>query len=328
MILIVGGAGYIGSHTNKLLNQRSYQTVIFDNLITGHREFVKWGEFVLGDLEDKKKIRFCFKKYPIKAVMHFSAFANVGESVINPAKYYQNNVSNTLNLLDLMREFNVQYFVFSSSCAIYGIPAKLPVTEDHPQKPISPYGKSKLIIEEILKDYDKAYGIKHVNLRYFNAAGADPGGEIGESHKPETRLIPLTIYAAMGKNDSIKIFGTDYKTEDGTCIRDYIHVMDLADAHIKALDYLMSSGKSDSFNLGNGHGYSVREVIEVVRKVGNKDFKIIETKRRRGDPPILISNSQKAMKVLVWVPKYSQLEQIIEHAWNWHIRRYSSKGYS
>ncbi len=321
MILIVGGAGYIGSHTNKLLHQKGFETVVFDNLIYGHREFVKWGEFVLGDLSFKEQLRLCFKKYPVESVMHFGAFAYVGESVIDPAKYYQNNVVNTINLLEIMREFGVRYLIFSSTCATYGLPETVPITESHPQRPINPYGKSKLMIEEILKDYDMAYGIRHINLRYFNAAGADPDCEIGESHNPETHLIPLAISAALGVIDSIRIFGTDYPTKDGTCIRDYIHVSDLADAHVKALEYLRTTDKSDVFNLGNGLGYSVREVIDTVRWMAKTDFKVIETARREGDPPVLISGMQKAKDILGWTPRYSQVDEIIKTAFRWHSRR-------
>lgn len=318
MILIVGGAGYIGSHVNKLLNFYGYKTVVFDNLIYGHREFVKWGEFVLGDLSNKEQLRLCFRKYPIVAVMHFAAFAYVGESVIDPAKYYINNVSNTLNLLEVMREFGVQYFIFSSTCATYGIPKEIPITEQHPQNPINPYGKSKLMIEQILKDYDNAYGIKHINLRYFNAAGADPDCEIGECHEPETHLIPLALEVAAGRKDYIEIFGTDYDTPDGTCIRDYIHVNDLAIAHILALEYLLKENKSDSFNLGSEKGFSVREVIETVRKVTGKDIKVVESERRAGDPPVLVASSQKAKEILKWSPQFDRLETIIETAWKWH----------
>jgi len=320
MILIAGGAGYIGAQTNKLLNQKGYQTVVFDNLIYGQREFVKWGEFFLGDLADKDQIKFCFKKYPIKTVMHFSAFAYVGESIIHPAKYYRNNVLNTLNLLEVMREFDVQYFIFSSSCAVYGNPVELPITEGHPRKPINPYGRNKFMVEEILREYDRAYGMKHINLRYFNAAGADSDGEIGECHDPETHLIPLAIFAALGINEDVKIFGTDYPTKDGTCIRDYIHITDLADAHLKACEHLMSTGRTDSFNLGNGDGYSVREVINAVKEASGREIKIIETERRPGDPPKLISDNQKAKKILGWRPQYQDLKTIIETAWKWHSR--------
>jgi UDP-glucose 4-epimerase len=321
MILIVGGAGYIGSHMNKLLNRRGYRTVVFDSLVYGSREFVKWGEFVLGDLADKDQIRLCFRKYPIDAVMHFSAFAYVGQSVADPARYYLNNVANTLNLLEAMREEGaVRHFIFSSSCATYGVPEGIPITEDHPQKPVNPYGRSKLMIEEILKDYDKAYGIKHVSLRYFNAAGADPEGDVGERHNPETHLIPLTIYAALGINEDVKIFGTDYSTRDGTCIRDYIHVMDLADAHVRAMEYLKTMEESDSFNLGNGNGYSVREIIETVKRISKKDFEVIEAERREGDPPVLVGSSKKAMEILGWKPQYADIETIVETAYRWHSK--------
>jgi UDP-glucose 4-epimerase len=321
MILIVGGAGYIGSHMNKLLNRRGYETVVFDNLVYGNRDFVRWGEFVLGDLADRDQVRLCFRKYPIDTVMHFSAFAYVGESVTDPARYYLNNVANTLNLIEAMRESgNVRHLIFSSSCATYGVPEEIPITEDHPQRPVNPYGRSKLMIEEILKDYDKAYGIKHVNLRYFNAAGADPEGDIGERHDPETHLIPLTIYAALGISQDVKVFGTDYPTGDGTCIRDYVHVMDLADAHIRAMEYLKTKGESASFNLGNGNGYSVREIIETVKKISKKDFKVTEADRREGDPPVLVGSSEKAIEVLEWRPQYASIETIVETAYNWHSR--------
>jgi UDP-glucose 4-epimerase len=318
MILIVGGAGYIGSHVNKLLSNKGYQTVVFDNLIYGHREFVKWGEFIQGDLSDKEQISDCFRKYQIEAVMHFSAFAYVGESVKKPLKYYRNNVANTLNLLEVMREFGIKYFIFSSTCATYGIPLEIPITENHPQAPVSPYGKGKLMVEDILKDLDSAYGIKHINLRYFNAAGADPDTEIGERHEPETHLIPLIIYAALVVQDSIKIFGTDYPTKDGTCVRDYIHVTDLAEAHLKAFEYLKIKNKSDSFNLGNDTGYSVRDIINTVKKVSKKDFMVIETERRAGDPAVLISSSRKASDILGWKPRYADIETIIGTAWKWH----------
>jgi len=321
MILIVGGAGYIGSHMNKLLNRSGYRTVVFDNLVYGSREFVKWGEFVLGDLADKDQIRLCFRKYPIDVVMHFSAFAYVGQSVTDPARYYLNNVANTLNLLEAMREEgDVRHFIFSSSCATYGIPEGIPITEDHPQKPVNPYGRSKLMIEEILKDYDKAYGIKHVSLRYFNAAGADPEGDIGERHSPETHLIPLTIYAALGINEDVKIFGTDYSTRDGTCIRDYIHVTDLADAHFRAMEYLKTREESDSFNLGNGNGYSVREIIETVKRISKRDFEVVEAERRDGDPPVLVGSSRKATEILGWRPQYADIETIVETAYRWHSK--------
>ncbi len=321
-ILVVGGAGYIGSHTNKELNKKGYQTVVFDNLSYGHRESVRYGDFILGDIENIEQIRLVFKKYKIDAVMHFSAFIEVGESVTNPQKYYKNNVANTLNLLQVMLENNVKYFIFSSTAATYGNPKEIPITEEHPQEPINPYGQSKLMIEHILRDYAIAYGLRYSPLRYFNASGADIDCEIGEWHNPETHLIPLILDVAIGKKESIKIFGTDYETSDGTCIRDYIHVTDLADAHILALEYLMNGGENTAFNLGNGNGFSVKEVIETVKKVTKKGIKIVESERRVGDPPILLSSSKKAQTTLNWKPKYYELSKIIETSWEWHKKKF------
>ena len=318
MILITGGAGYVGAHANKLLNQNGYKTVVFDNLSTGHRDFVKWGEFFPGDLADRNQITLCFQKYPIEAVMHFGGVAYVGESVTDPAKYYRNNVINTLNLLDVMREFNVSNFIFSSSFAVYGIPETIPIPENHPLRLINPYWRCKRAVEEILQNYEKAYGIRHVNLRYFNAAGADPDAEIGEQHDPETHLIPLVLDAASGRREDVKIFGTDYETADGTCIRDYINVTDLADAHLLALQYLTNGGSSDSFNLGIGNGFSVREVIETARRITGKDIKATPWERRDGDPPVLIGSAEKAMKTLHWKPRYHDLTTLIRTAWIWH----------
>jgi len=318
MILIVGGAGYIGSHLNKEMSKKGYEVVVFDNLSYGHKDFVKWGTFERGDLGNIRDIRAVFKKYRIDAVMHFAAFTYVGESVEDPQKYYLNNVRNTLNLLQVMLEENVKHFVFSSTCATYGNPLEIPITENHPQNPINPYGRGKLIVEQVLKDYSDAYGFKYTSLRYFNAAGADPDGEIGELHDPETHLIPLILDVAAGKRVDVKIFGTDYDTPDGTCIRDYIHVTDLADAHILALKYLQDGGKSDFFNLGNGNGFSVKEVIETAKMVTGKDIKAAETERRPGDPSVLVGSSLKAKEVLKWKPQYDDLFKIIETAWNWH----------
>lgn len=321
MILIVGGAGYIGSHTNKVLHKRGYDTVVFDNLIYGHKESVKWGILEIGDMADGKRLEEVFYKYPISAVIHFAAYAYVGESVQEPSKYYQNNVCNTVKLLDLMRKHGVNEIVFSSTCATYGIPVKMPITEDMPQKPINPYGATKLMVERIMADYHQAYGLNYCCLRYFNAAGADPEGEIGESHTPETHLIPLVLDAASGIREYISIFGTDYPTEDGTCIRDYIHVTDLADAHIKALEYLKKGRKSTCFNLGNGNGDSVAHVIDVVKQVTGKQFIVKKEERRPGDPPVLIGSTTKAEKILGWKPEYSAIETIVEHAWKWHENR-------
>jgi len=322
MILIVGGAGYIGSHINKKLSQQGYETVVFDNLSFGHTDFVKWGIFHRGDLSDIDNIREVFKKYPIDAVMHFAAFTYVGESVKDPQKYYLNNLRNTLNLLQVMLEEEVKYFVFSSTCATYGNPEEIPITESHPQNPINPYGKAKLMVEQVLADYSQAYDLNYVSLRYFNAAGADPDVEIGELHEPETHLIPLILDAATDRRGNIQIFGTDYPTPDGTCIRDYIHVMDLADAHIKALEYLQSGGESEVFNLGNGQGFSVREVIETARKVTGRKIEVEEVDRRPGDPPVLVGSSDKAREILDWNPQYHDLSLIIETAWKWHQKRF------
>lgn len=318
MILVTGGAGYIGSHINKELNKQGYETVVIDNLSYGHEDFVKWGALERVDLSNSREIKKVFQNYPIDAVMHFAAFTYVGESVEDPQKYYLNNLRNTLNLLKVMMEFEVEKIVFSSTCATYGDPLEIPITEDHPQNPISPYGRGKFMVEQVLRDYSQAYGLKYASLRYFNAAGADPDGELGESHQPETHLIPLILDAALGRREDIKIFGTDYPTPDGTCIRDYIHVTDLADAHIKALEYLENSGKSEVFNLGNGNGFSVREVIEEARKVTGRKITAVETDRRPGDPPILIGSSKKAREILKWEPKFDDLSQIISTAWEWH----------
>ena len=321
MILIVGGAGYIGSHVNKELSRRGLETVVFDSLVYGHRELARWGTFVEGDLANPRELRAVFREHSIQAVMHFSAFAYVGESVENPSRYYRNNVANTLNLLEAMREFRVRHFIFSSSCATYGNPLRIPMDENHPQAPINPYGHTKLMVERILRDCDHAYGLRYASLRYFNAAGADPEAETGEWHDPETHVIPLVLDAASGRRENVRIFGTDYDTPDGTCIRDYIHVSDLADAHIRALEYLRNGGGSDVFNLGNGNGFSVKEVIETARQVTGRDIPAVASDRRAGDPPVLVGSSEKIRKTLGWEPKYPALSDIIGTAWAWHRKR-------
>lgn len=318
MILIVGGAGYIGSHVNKELNKRGYETIVYDNLIYGHRDAVKWGVFEYGDLRDTGRLEQIFNKYDIEAVFHFAAFAYVGESVTEPSKYYNNNVSATINLLDVMVRHDVKYFVFSSTCATYGQPDKMPITEDMIQRPINPYGASKLMVERILEDYETAYGLHSVCLRYFNAAGDDPEAEIGEMHDPETHIIPLVLDAAIGKRECIKVFGIDCPTKDGSCIRDYIHVLDLADAHIRALDYMKKENKSNRFNLGTGNGISVIELIETAKKVTGKDIKVVYDERRAGDPAELIGSNVKAKEVLGWIPQRSDIEAVIADAWRWH----------
>ena len=317
-ILVCGGAGYIGSHINKALHQEGYETVVFDSLIYGHREAVKWGTFVKGDLANPDELEKVFSTYDIDAVFHFAAFTYVGESVEDPEKYYYNNVTNTLNLLKAMRKHGCNKIIFSSTCAIYGEPERLPLTEEVPQHPVNPYGATKLMVERIFKDYHAAYGLEFVVLRYFNAAGADPDGEIGESHNPETHLIPLVLDAASGKRADIKVFGTDYDTPDGSCIRDYVHVTDLASAHLLALHHLEAGRESDFFNFGNAQGTSVLEVVEAARRVTGKDFKATMAERRPGDPPKLVGSSEKAMRVLGWRPRFADIDVIVEHAWNWH----------
>lgn len=317
-VLVCGGAGYIGSHVNKQLHREGYETVVFDNLVYGHKEAVKWGHFEKGDLSNVEDIERVFSKYRIDAVFHFAAWAYVGESVADPGKYYYNNVACTLNLLNVMRKHGCNKIIFSSTCATYGEPGHVPITEDMPQNPINPYGASKLMAERILGDYDRAYGLQFVALRYFNAAGADPEGEIGESHDPETHLIPLVLDAAGGRRKNIKVFGTDYDTPDGSCIRDYIHVHDLATAHLLALHYLEEGKGSDFFNLGNTLGTSVFEVIDTVRRISGREFDVILADRRPGDPARLVGSSEKARRLLGWEPVHEEIGTIVEHAWRWH----------
>ena len=317
-ILVTGGAGYIGSHCCKELSKKGFQPVTIDNLVYGHEDFVKWGEFFKGDVGDPAPLKKCLGQHKIDAVMHFAAYAYVGESVEDPVKYYENNLRNTIQLLHAVLDYNIKYFVFSSTCATYGHPQKTPIDEDHPQNPINPYGKTKRMIEEILQDYQNAYGLKYISLRYFNAAGADPDAEVGEDHDPETHLIPLVLDAAIGKRKDIKVFGTDYETPDGTCIRDYIHVTDLAQAHILALQQLMDGADSNAYNLGNGQGFSVLEIIERARKITGKNITVENSDRRPGDPPVLIASNEKAVKELGWKPQYADIDDIIGTAWKWH----------
>ncbi|MGN0177320.1 MAG: UDP-glucose 4-epimerase GalE [Methanobrevibacter sp.] len=316
MILITGGAGYIGSHTNKALHNAGYDTVVVDNLCKGYENFVKWGNFENYDI-GSKNLREVFENYDIDCVIHFAAFSSVAESIKIPQKYFKNNYKNTLNLLQIMREFGVNKFILSSTAAVYGNPEKVPITENHDLKPINPYGHSKFITEKALEREAEKGDFNFVALRYFNAAGADFDCEIGEFHDPETHLIPLILDAAIGKRESISIFGDDYNTQDGTCIRDYIHVNDLADAHIKAYEYLCNENESNVFNLGNSQGYSVREVIDMCKKVTGRDFEVKIDERREGDPDILIADSNKIKEKLGWTPQYN-LEKIVESAWDWH----------
>jgi UDP-glucose 4-epimerase len=326
-ILVTGGAGYIGSHTVLALKEAGYQVVILDNLVYGHRDVVEASlqvELITGDIGDRRLLKEIFAKYAIAGVLHFAAYAYVGESVTNPAKYYQNNVCATLNLLESMVEAGVLNFVFSSTCATYGNPVQIPIPEEHPQDPINPYGATKLMVERILDDFDQAYGLRSVRFRYFNAAGADPLGRLGEDHHPETHLIPLVLMAAMGKRENITIFGTDYKTPDGTCIRDYIHVTDLAQAHVLGLEYLFKEGATTFFNLGNGDGFSVRDIIQAAHNVTGCQIPVVEGLRRPGDPAVLIGSSAKAQQMLGWEPQFKNIEVILEHAWKWHQKRHGA----
>jgi UDP-glucose 4-epimerase len=325
VILVTGGAGYIGAHAVQALEARGFQVIILDNLVYGHRELIEASlkaKLVAGDISDRNLLTQIFTTTKVDAVMHFAAFAYVGESVTDPAKYYQNNVVGTLALLDSMRQHGVSNFIFSSTCATYGNPQYIPIDENHPQQPINPYGAGKLAIERVLQDYDPAYGLKSVIFRYFNAAGADPDGRFGEDHDPETHLIPLILQAAAGKRKAISVFGDDYETPDGTCIRDYIHVTDLAQAHVLGLEYLLKHQSSQIFNLGNGSGFSVKEVIDTAKQVTGREIPVAMCPRRAGDPATLIGSSTKAREMLGWKPEYADLNAIVKHAWNWHQSRH------
>jgi len=319
-ILVTGGAGYVGSHACKALAAAGHTPVVYDNLSRGHREFARWGPLEVGDLGDAAQLEGVFARHRIDAVMHFAALAYVGESVEQPALYYRNNVGGTLELLEAMRRAGVNLLVFSSTCATYGVPERMPITEDLPQQPINPYGATKLMIERVLRDYEPAYGLRSVALRYFNAAGCDPDGEVGEDHKPETHLIPRVLMAADGTLPHIDVFGTDYPTPDGTCLRDYIHVADLADGHVRALDYLQRGGASTAINLGTGRSFSVREVIAAAERVTGRRIPVEEGPRRAGDPPVLVADATRARAVLGFAPRFTEIEPIVETAWRWHKR--------
>jgi UDP-glucose 4-epimerase len=316
-ILVTGGAGYIGSHVVKALGERNYEMLIYDNLSTGHEWAVLYGRLVKGDLSDSNFLNEVIKEFKPDAVMHFAASIQVEESVKEPLKYYRNNTANTLNLLEAMMKNNVRKFIFSSTAAIYGIPEKIPVNEDAPLNPINPYGSSKMATELILKDLAFSTDFNYVSLRYFNVAGADSEGKIGQAYQEATHLITRALKTAKGEFDKLLIFGTDYQTPDGTCIRDYIHVADLATAHISTLDYLAKSSKSRIFNCGYGHGYSVKEVVDMVKKITGIDFKTEETGKRAGDPPILVADSLRLKTELKWKPKYADLQYIVKTAWDW-----------
>lgn len=317
-VLVVGGAGYIGSHTVKLLRENGKGVVVFDNLEKGSLQAIPDTPFYKGDLRNRSDVTGVFEKHDIDAVMHFSAYALVGESMSLPEIYYENNVTGTLNLLTAMKDAGVEYFIFSSTAAVYGEPERVPIDEDHPQAPTNVYGETKRVVEKMLDWFDKIYRIKSVRFRYFNAAGADPSGDIGECHTPETHLIPLILQAALGERQSVSVFGDDYPTKDGTCIRDYIHVCDLSEAHILALDYLKSTKKSTVFNLGNGSGHSVKEVIEAARRVTGLDIAFKIAPRRPGDPAVLVASSEKAQTVLGWKPGFYDIDTIVKTAWRWH----------
>lgn len=317
-ILVTGGAGYIGSHCVKILANKGYDVIVVDSLITGHQEAVDdRAKLYIGDIGDYAFMMQVFKENDIKGVIHFAAFSLVGESMTNPYKYYENNMGKTNVLLKAMVDSNVLNIVFSSTAATYGEPLKTPITETDPQNPTNVYGETKLSMEKMIRWYGNIYGLNNVALRYFNVAGAYPTGEIGEAHNPETHLIPLILQAASGRREAIKVFGTDYPTKDGTCIRDYIHMLDLIDAHILALNYLMNGGKSDYFNLGSGQGFSVLEMIEAAKEVTGKDFKVKYEARRPGDPAILIASSAKAKKILGWNPQHESIKEMIKDAWCW-----------
>lgn len=318
-ILVVGGAGYIGSHMVKMLLDRQYHVVTLDDLSSGHRDAVLGGDFVLGSLADTALLNKLFADHHFDGVMHFASFIQVGESVLNPARYYQNNVVNTLSLLETMVNHGVQTFLFSSTAAIFGEPQYTPINEIHPKHPINPYGRTKLMVEEILADFDRAYGVKSICLRYFNAAGAEPEGKLGERHDPETHLIPLILQVAEGMRPEITVFGQDYNTPDGTCIRDYIHVYDLCQAHLLAMEKLWDGAPSTVYNLGNGEGFSVREVIDAAKEVTGRSIPIRYGARREGDPARLVADSSFARAQLGWQSKYPEIEKIIEHAWRWFL---------
>jgi len=321
-VLIIGGAGYIGSFMNRLLAEQGYNTIVIDNLSTGHcSSLSRDTEFIKGDMADYSLLKETLQASQIDVVMHFAALALVGESMKNPTSYYENNVANTLNVFNAMKETGVKYFIFSSTAAVYGEPQDIPITEKHPVQPINPYGRSKVMVEQILNDLSHSDGLRYISLRYFNAAGAHPDGSMGEDHDSETHLIPLVLKSILSEETGckpLKIFGSDYNTKDGTCIRDYIHVLDLAEAHILAIKYLVGGGESDVFNLGNGRGFSVLEVIKTAEKVARRSVPAIKEQRRAGDPSVLVASSDKISKKLGWRPEYTELETIIKTAWKWH----------
>ncbi|KQV73009.1 UDP-glucose 4-epimerase GalE [Rhizobium sp. Root1220] len=318
-VLVVGGAGYIGSHTCLDLANKGFKPVVFDNFSNGHREFVKWGPAEEGDIRDRARIDEVLAKHKPAAILHFAALIEVGESVKDPVAFYENNVIGTLTLLAAAQNAGIDAFVFSSTCATYGLPQSVPLDETHGQVPINPYGRTKHIVEQALSDYDRYKGFRSVVLRYFNAAGADFEGRIGEWHQPETHAIPLAIDAALGRRQGFKVFGSDYETRDGTCVRDYIHVLDLADAHVRAVEYLLRGGESVALNLGTGTGTTVKELLSTIEQVSERPFPVEYVERREGDSHTLVANNDKAREILGWAPQYD-LSQIIRSAWNWHAK--------
>jgi UDP-glucose 4-epimerase len=327
-ILVTGGAGYIGSHVVLALQEAGCTVIILDSLEYGHRDLVEQvlqTELIVGNINDRALLDRLFSEHQISAVMHFAAYALVGESVQHPDRYYRNNVMGTLTLLEAMRAAGIDKFVFSSTCSVYGSSPIIPLVEDTPLAPINPYASSKLMVENILTDFERSYGFQSVRFRYFNAAGADPQGRLGEDHTPETHLIPIVLLTALGRRENVTVFGTDYDTTDGTCVRDYIHVSDLATAHVLGLNHLIAGGQSQVFNLGNGDGFSVREIITAAQSVTGKKIEVVYGDRRAGDPPILLGSNAKARKILGWQPQYSDISDIINHAWRWHKYRHLYK---
>jgi UDP-arabinose 4-epimerase len=326
-ILVTGGAGYIGSHVCKALAQSGYRPIALDNLSRGHARAVRWGPLEVHEIADEEAVRSALERHDVAAVIHLAAFAYVGESQVAPEIYYENNVIGTLRLLDAIRSARIKRVVFSSTCATYGAPQRLPIREDHPQQPLNPYGLTKLFLEKALQSYGEAHGLEWVSLRYFNAAGADPDGELGEDHEPETHLIPLAIQGALGQRSGIEIYGRDYPTPDGTAVRDYVHVTDLADAHVRALTHLLRGGESRAFNLGTGRGYSVLEILAAVAQVCGRTVPVVDAPRRLGDSPILVADATAAARVLGWQPAHSDLQTILKTALDW-VNKRSSKSVS
>lgn len=325
-VLVTGGAGYVGSHACKALALAGHVPVVYDNLSRGHRELVRWGPLEVGDLRDRARLDGVLARHRIEAVMHFAALAYVGESVTDPALYYGNNVGGALELLEALRRRGLDRLVFSSTCATYGVPDRMPITEDTPQRPINPYGQTKLVIERALAEYSTSYGLRSVSLRYFNAAGCDPDGETGEDHDPEPHRIPRVLMAAEGNVPYVELFGTDYPTPDGTCVRDYVHVSDLAEAHVRALDYLARGGSTAQINLGTGRGHSVREVHAAAERVTRRSIPMRESARRAGDPPVLVADASRARALLELAPRNSDIEVMVESAWRWRTRRRRRSG--